>query len=561
MDLASAFAMRLYVEAARGVTTGLQIRNADGFSGGRMLSIFNVPQNLQMLQFLPSGSLSTLRQTTSSGGNNAAWTVTAIADGVTPGAQFGSYIELNAHTSTLTTRPQVKIRAHWATATDGARQAELSLRVSDYVGEVTPFRMRANDGVSALAFHNTTPITKRTHVAESELTAVDEINATLAAYGLITDSTDVTADEGGEGPAGPAGPTGPTGPTGPAGPTGECIDCGQPAETPGEDTFDKKCNIASYLVDLVLPDMVDQILDEQATASSVISLVSFVLAVLATFAAGPAGFAIGSGIAGFISILFGLDNATIEAELDAQYWEDVRCRLLGSVPLDGILTPAALEDMALSVENIASKPNMNQFLPALLRNFTGGFAGQVSVLGALYEGDCSLCAVDACGFTGNFTDNTHAEVFAQVQKLSDYSVRVVFEYPNKDTGQGGPIWFSNQSIFLEIEEGCETVDSIKVVYERPASGYNRVDPAPGECDANLSSDERAYALSFAITNQPPVTTNVSQDEIEAIWAAATPGSNGLRVGWSGCRFVNNTAIHTAETVIRITEINGLPTGA
>jgi hypothetical protein len=138
---------------------------------------------------------------------------------------------------------------------------------------------------------------------------------------------------------------------------------------------------------------------------------------------------------------------------------------------------------------------------------------------------------------------------------------VVFEYPNKDTGQGGPIWFSNQSIFLEIEEGCETVDSIKVVYERPASGYNRVDPAPGECDANLSSDERAYALSFAITNQPPVTTNVSQDEIEAIWAAATPGSNGLRVGWSGCRFVNNTAIHTAETVIRITEINGLPTGA
>jgi hypothetical protein len=549
------------VEAARGVTTGLQIRNADGFSGGRMLSIFNVPQNLQMLQFLPSGSLSTLRQTTSSGGNNAAWTVTAIADGVTPGAQFGSYIELNAHTSTLTTRPQVKIRAHWATATDGARQAELSLRVSDYVGEVTPFRMRANDGVSALAFHNTTPITKRTHVAESELTAVDEINATLAAYGLITDSTDVTADEGGEGPAGPAGPTGPAGPAGPAGPTGECIDCGQPAETPGEDTYDKKCNIASYLVDLVLPDLVDQTLDQQELAGSVSALLSFVLGVVATIAAGPAGFAIGSGIAGIIATLFAVDNATIRAELDAQYWEDVRCRLLGSVPLDGILTPAALEDMALSVENIANKPNMNQFLPALLRNFTGGFAAQVSVLGALYEGDCSLCPVEDCGFTGLFDDSSlHENVSFSLVKLSDFSVRVVFEYQNT-TNPPGLTWYSNQFIFIEIEEGCDAVTSFKVVYERPPSGFNKNDPAPGECDHPDSSLERAYNISLQNTNNPPTTINTGQDEVELIWGAANPAANGLRVLWSGCRFVNDANIHRAETIIRITEVNGLPTGA
>jgi hypothetical protein len=544
-----------------GALRGIVVRQQSGATGA-MLELVD-QANESQFTVANAGSITTHFKDTVTNSPQAALTVNARASGITPAAGFGSRLDMKASSSTTPNRDMARIEALWATATDAARGAEMRLRVHDYLGSVVPFRVQAQDGVSALAFHNTAPITKRIHTAVTEFEAIEEINATLSAYGLITDSTDVTADEGagGEGPAGPAGPAGPTGPTGPAGPTGECIDCGQPAETPGEDTFDKKCNIASYLVDLVLPDMVDQILDEQATASSVISLVSFVLAVLATFAAGPAGFAIGSGIAGFISILFGLDNATIEAEIDGQYWEDVRCRLLGSVPLDGILSPDALEVMALSVENIASKPNMNAFLPALLRNFTGGFAGQVSVLGSLYEGDCSLCPVEDCGFTGLFDDSgLHENVSFSLVKLSDFSVRVVFEYQNT-TSPPGLTWYNNQFIFIEIEEGCDAVTSFKVVYERPPSGFNKNDPAPGECDHPDSSLERAYNISLQNTNNPPTTINTGQDEIELIWGAANPAANGLRVLWSGCRFVNNANIHHAETIIRITEVNGLPTGA
>jgi hypothetical protein len=561
---AGAIAALVDMWSGRGQTTALRLAsNNQGFS--ESLTLFEtLAQGRQMLIMRLSGRNLWQRGTTLTNGVSDFNVYAQFASSGTPAAGFGQRQRFRLQSSTTENREAAAIDVVWAVATDASRSGELQLKTSDYAGERTNLRLSALNGVSQIGFHNTAPITKRIHTAVTEFDAIEEINATLHAYGLISDATVVVADEPGEGEPGPQGEQGPQGEPGPQGeqgPAGDCIDCGQPSETPGEDTYDKKCNIASYLVDLVLPDLVDQVLDEQELAGSIAALLSVVLGIVATIVAGPAGLAIGSGIAGFIATLFGLDNATIRAELDAQYWEDVRCRLLGSVPLDGILTPAALEDMALSVENIADKPNMNQFLPALLRNFTGAFAGQVSVLGALYDGDCSLCPVDECGFTGLFDDaGIHEDVTFSMVKLSDFSVRVTFEYQNL-APPDNPTWYQTQFVYLFIEEGCETVDSLEIVYERPPSGYNRVDPPVGECDAGDPDQARRYVISFAGINQPPVSEDIGQDEITSTWEAASPSESGLRIGWTGCRFVSNTATHRAETIIRITEINGAPTGA
>lgn len=129
--------------------------------------------------------------------NNAAHEALVLetwADGVTPAANFGVDMVMKGQSSTTESRAMARLRARWANATDAAREAILGLRVSNYQGEVEPIRIGNQELQTAIGFHAAAPITRRTHTATDELGAIDEINATLAAYGLIVDSTAVVAD-------------------------------------------------------------------------------------------------------------------------------------------------------------------------------------------------------------------------------------------------------------------------------------------------------------------------------------------------------------------------------
>jgi hypothetical protein len=187
----------VFVRHDSGITDGLYINHVrTGYAANDLFRILS--QGRSLLRYNGLGELRLERQNPISSNTVKALELSAFYAG-TPGANFGVSLDMLGQSSTTEKRPMARLTAQWTTSTDAAREADLSLRVSGYGGEVTPLRMRSTDGVSALAFHNTTPITKRIHTAVTEFTAIEEINATLHAYGLITDSTNVVPDEGGGG--------------------------------------------------------------------------------------------------------------------------------------------------------------------------------------------------------------------------------------------------------------------------------------------------------------------------------------------------------------------------
>lgn len=132
-------------------------------------------------------------------------TGTTIADGlqvhaynptITPAGGFGTNIRIRAQTTTASAEDVSRIEALWGNATHAAREALLRFRVYNYAGGVLPLQLGNQDSAEAIGFLGSSPITRRTHTALTEIDAINEINATLEAFGLITDDTDVVADSG-----------------------------------------------------------------------------------------------------------------------------------------------------------------------------------------------------------------------------------------------------------------------------------------------------------------------------------------------------------------------------
>jgi len=194
----SNIAMTLTHDNTLGHTVGFRLTSlANVLTGGRASEILNFGRYIGGITW--DGEMQAERRNTVTNAAQTASRLRAWADGVTPAAGFGVQLALEGQSSTTEGRAMARIRAAWATAADASRAAELSMRVSNYGGEVVAMRMGNNDGFSALAFHGVSPIQRPTHTAESEIDAINEINATLAAYGLIVDSTEVVPDSGGGG--------------------------------------------------------------------------------------------------------------------------------------------------------------------------------------------------------------------------------------------------------------------------------------------------------------------------------------------------------------------------
>jgi hypothetical protein len=201
------------------------------------------------------------------------------------------------------------------------------------------------------------------------------------------------------------GPPGEPGTPGTPGEPGQSTDF--PTQTPGEDGPNKRCDMASYMVDLVLPTLVQDSIAARQESTDFISLVGILmsvvaagLAIAATGGAAIPAFAIaGIGAAGagttYEAHIQGVDIQSLENQLTPQFWQDVKCAIYCKLPSDGILTLEACDAIADEVMQINGVTEAKTTVALQFRTFSEAARGRWSVVGALYDGqNCDLCGCD-----------------------------------------------------------------------------------------------------------------------------------------------------------------------
>lgn len=197
---------------------------------------------------------------------------------------------------------------------------------------------------------------------------------------------------------------------------GQDCDCNQ---TESEDFVDdtdgikptglnKRCDMASYLVDIPLPSVFADTLQAYNDAvdnNEFMVLLSIVGAAALTIAtAGTAALAYSaavlSGAALGVTIydtVLTIDTALATTEADSQFWQDVKCTIYCNLPNDAILDQQAANDIADAIDSdlTTTYPNAAPVIASMFRSFSSETRGKYNVYGALYDGDnCDLCA---CG--------------------------------------------------------------------------------------------------------------------------------------------------------------------
>lgn len=172
------------------------------------------------------------------------------------------------------------------------------------------------------------------------------------------------------------------------------------------DGLDKRCDLSSYLVDIPLPTQVQDLLTVKQNSANDGEALAGILGLGAAIAvivpiAIPAyliaGVAAGGAVAGLASTTMNIDISAVQAELTAQFWQDVKCSIYCHLPSDAILTPEVANDIADGLESdlLATYPNAIPLISGQFRAFSPEALGQYSIYGALYDGDnCDLCS---CG--------------------------------------------------------------------------------------------------------------------------------------------------------------------
>lgn len=163
------------------VDAGGTLFQAAGVTGGNRVRLFENGRNERSIAAVSANGTTEIER------------FVALATGVTPGDGFGQSVNFEGHTSALIQRLMARVAVTWGNATDAAREAELSLRVSNWGGEVTPLRISNHDGSTAIAVHGSAPMTKPTLSSTDVVGALNDLLAQLHAYGWINDATDIAA--------------------------------------------------------------------------------------------------------------------------------------------------------------------------------------------------------------------------------------------------------------------------------------------------------------------------------------------------------------------------------
>lgn len=178
--------------------------------------------------------------------------------------------------------------------------------------------------------------------------------------------------------------------------------------------LDKRCDVASYYADLMLPSLMAEMVTSAEQSSTnvdaISSLIGFAVAVtgfIFTPATGGAsaaaalawifgGLAVAETGAELGALIINADPVAMEAEMTPQFWQDVKCKIYCVLPSTGIVDLQVQQDIADEVETLApAYPATIPLLSESIRSFTPEAIGKFNIFGALYDGsNCDLCA---CG--------------------------------------------------------------------------------------------------------------------------------------------------------------------
>ena len=231
----------------------------------------------------------------------------------------------------------------------------------------------------------------------------DDGTTWLAVSGWDTNALDCfqgeKGDPGDPGDPGPMGLQGPTGPEGPPGPAGVC-DCEDTVtETPGEDGPAKACNLATYLSEFALPDLVNETLSIREQHATLYGILGGLIALVAapfTGGTSAAGYiAFGGGVVGLAGALQTINPADCRSEADNAYWQEVKCRLYCELPEDSVIDRNLLSNIVSIINGIPNKPNINGLLAEIIPAVHDDAIRVWSLMGSNYNGDCSNCP--SCG--------------------------------------------------------------------------------------------------------------------------------------------------------------------
>lgn len=176
------------------------------------------------------------------------------------------------------------------------------------------------------------------------------------------------------------------------------------------DGLNKRCDVASYYSELMLPSLIAEIVTaKQQSATNIEALgaiIAFAVAVTGVIVTGGLGTPVFAGIAIAVtgstlgSLIQNADPTAIDAETTPQFWQDVKCKIYCAMPNDGIIDEQSQQDIADAVATLTNYPATIPLLAQSIRDFSAEALGKFNIYGALYDGsNCDLCACASWSFS------------------------------------------------------------------------------------------------------------------------------------------------------------------
>jgi hypothetical protein len=199
------------------------------------------------------------------------------------------------------------------------------------------------------------------------------------------------------------------------------------SSTFGNNNSDKRCNLASMLTEITLPDGMEAILsarentplpvDVEALTSTLAAIAAAIPKIPPLLFGSLLTLAAATAIAAFMQ---SRNTALIRSQLDNAYWLDVKRQLYCTLPDSGILTHDVLNSVAQAIiDNIPNKAEVNQLIAESLRGLPNETAQQISLVGATYEGNsngCDNCLSD-CHLLGIYPNAQPVQIAPNVWRL------------------------------------------------------------------------------------------------------------------------------------------------
>lgn len=179
------------------------------------------------------------------------------------------------------------------------------------------------------------------------------------------------------------------------------------------DGLDKRCNLATYLVELPLPSLMSDTLTEHANANgdstalllglmglaAVVVTGGLALGAVPALSAGLAlgGIATAGAYTAVQGVLNQIDINLATSEQTPQFWQDVKCAIYCALGNDAILDDETMVSISENIQSdiIPSYPNAGELINVIMLTASEQARGQWQIYGSLYDGhDCDLCA---CG--------------------------------------------------------------------------------------------------------------------------------------------------------------------